>query len=155
MSKTDFKGDVYIHSTNDGGEIGIEDGLVLDCNTFSTAVYLSLFGGNKDDDAGRSKETWWGNLVSGTGENERIVSQFQAAICGLPLTSGNLKKAQAAAERDLAWLKDEGIADSVSVTLKAEDVKRVAVTVEVRKDGGKIFESNYYFEWEGARNGLR
>ena len=155
MSKTDFKGDVLIHSTNDGGEIDVEDGLILDCNTFSTAVYISLFGGNKDDDAGRSKETWWGNLIPGTVENERVVSHFQAVICGLPLTSGNLKKAQTAAELDLKWLKDEGIADSVTVTLKAEDVKRVCASVEITKDGTSLFESSYYFEWEGARNGLR
>lgn len=155
MSKTDFKGDVYIHSTNDGGEIDVEDGLILDCNTFSTAVYISLFGGNIDDDAGRSKETWWGNLIPGTNENERIISQFQAIICGFPLTSGNLQKAQAAAGRDLAWLKDEGIADNVTVLLKAEDVRRVCVSVEAQKDGSTVFESSYYFEWEGAKNGLR
>ena len=54
MSKVNFQGDVLIHSTNDGGEIDVEDGLIQDCNTFSTAVYISLFGGNKDDVAGRN-----------------------------------------------------------------------------------------------------
>lgn len=155
MSKVDFKGDVLIHSTSDGGEIDVENGLVLDCNTFSTAVYLSLFGGNKDDEAGRPKETWWGNLIPGTNKSERLVSQFQAVTCGLPLTSANLKRAQRAAENDLAWLKEAGIADSVNVTLAAQDIRRVGVNVEIAKDGSKIFESEYYFEWEGVQNGLR
>lgn len=155
MSKVNFQGDVLIHSTNDGGEIDIEDGLIQDCNTFSTAVYISLFGGNKDDVAGRNKETWWGNLIPGTDGSEKIVSQFQAITCGLPLTGANLKKAQTAAESDLKWFVDEGIADSVSVSLAAENIKRVRVSVEFTKDGSKIFESAYYFEWEGVQNGLR
>ena len=73
----------------------------------------------------------------------------------MPLTGANLKKAQTAAESDLKWFVDEGIADSVSVSLAAENIKRVRVSVEFTKDGSKIFESAYYFEWEGVQDGLR
>ena len=55
----------------------------------------------------------------------------------------------------MKWFVDEGIADSVSVSLAAENIKRVRVSVEFTKDGSKIFESAYYFEWEGVQNGLR
>ena len=76
LSKTEFAGDVLLSGTDGIGNIVIEDGLVKDCRNFSTAVYLSLFGGNARDSAGRENETWWGNLIPGTKKNEKLVSSF-------------------------------------------------------------------------------
>ncbi|GAG06443.1 unnamed protein product, partial [marine sediment metagenome] len=58
-------GDILLLSTKDGGDINIESGLIEMTAGFETAVYLSLFGGNIEDDgteATKSK-TWWGNLL--------------------------------------------------------------------------------------------
>ena len=148
--KNVFMGDVLVISANDGGDIVVEDGLVKDCRNFDTAVYLSLFGGNKDDLNGRAKETWWGNLIPGTKRNEWMQSEFGAMVTGLPLTSGNLRKASEAASRDLAWIKSDAGADSVSSSLYAKSAERVRLTVEVMQDKQKAGGGSYEFQWQEA-----
>jgi hypothetical protein len=44
-----FEGDLLLEDTPDGGDIRIENNLFVSDRSFNTAVYLSLFGGNKDD----------------------------------------------------------------------------------------------------------
>lgn len=57
----EFGGDVLLFDTEDGGEISVINGLVIADGGFNTAVYLSLFGGNKDDGGEvASGDTWWG-----------------------------------------------------------------------------------------------
>lgn len=148
--KNDFMGDVLLISANDGGDIVVEDGLVKDCRNFDTAVYLSLFGGNKDDLNARPKETWWGNLVPGTQRDEWMHSEFGAMVTGLPLTSGNLRKASDAASRDLDWIKSDAGADSVSSSLYAKSAERVRLTVEVIQDKQKAGGGSYEFQWQEA-----
>ena len=83
--KNFFQGDVLLVSTPDDGDIVLEDGLIQDCRNFDTAAYLSLFGGNEDDLNGKSKETWWGNLIPGTKRNEWMQSEFGSTVAGFPL----------------------------------------------------------------------
>ena len=75
-NKNEFKGDVEL--VTKGGEFDIvtEEGLVKDCQNFDTAVLLSLFGGNCGDVNGKEKETWWGNLIPETKEEERIQAEI-------------------------------------------------------------------------------
>ena len=72
-----FEGDVLLFDTDDGGEISVVNGLVIADRKFSTAAYLSLFGGNVED-GGRvdNNKTWWGNRFAETSEKEKIVSRF-------------------------------------------------------------------------------
>ena len=148
--KNDFMGDVLLICTPDGGDIVVEDGLVKDCRNFDTAVYLSLFGGNKNNLNGRPKETWWANLVAGTKRNEWMQSEFGAMVTGLPLTSGNLRKASDAASRDLNWIKSDAGADSVSSSLSAKGSNRVKLEVEVMQDKQKAGGGSYEFQWQEA-----
>ena len=150
LSKTEFAGDVLINGADGGGNIVIEDGLVKDCRNFSTAVYLSLFGGNARDEAGRDNETWWGNLIPGTKRNERIVSSFYAIASGSPLNSNNIKKAAAAAKDDLSWMTEEGVADEIDASIYATGAKQVQLTVRISKKGTDIFKDTYGFQWQGA-----
>ena len=155
MSSSVFSGDVLLKATDNGGDIVIEDGLVVDCTDFSSAAYLSLFGGNEDDEVGREKETWWGNLVPGTLKSEKHVSAFQSIIRGCPLTAINLRKAQEAAVSDLNWFIDEKIADEIAVSIRAEGVKQVVLSVVIKKDEKAIFSCGYSFQWQGAISGIR
>lgn len=148
--KNEFAGDVLLVSTLDGGDIVVEDGLVKDCRNFDTAAYLSLFGGNKGDVDGREKETWWGNLIAGTKRNEWMHSEFGATVVGLPLTSGNLRKARDAAGRDFDWIKSDAGADDVSVSLVAESHARVKLTAEITKDSQSVGGGEYEFQWDEA-----
>lgn len=148
--KNEFAGDVLLLSTLDGGDIVIEDGLVKDCRNFATAAYLSLFGGNSGDVDGREKETWWGNLIPGTKKNEWMHGEFGATVAGLPLTSGNLRRARDAAARDLDWIKSDAGADEIAVSLVAESQARVRLSAEVKKDSATVAGGEYEFQWQEA-----
>lgn len=150
MNEDDFIGDVLLTSTPDGVDVVLENGLIKDCRDFDSAVLLSLMGGNDEDLNRRPKETWWGNLVERTQENEWISSEFGAMIKGYPLTSGNLRKAKDACKRDLNWILNEGGADDISVELAAESSQRVKLDVEVTQDGSKAGGGNYELQWQGA-----
>ena len=141
LSKTEFVGDVLLSGADGMGNIVIEDGLIKDCRNFSTAVYLSLFGGNASDSAGR--------------ENEKLVSSFYAIVNGLPLNSNNIKKAVAAAKDDLGWMLEEGIADEIETAIFATNAKKVELTVHITKNGADVLKDTYGFQWQGAIDGLR
>lgn len=150
LNKTEFAGDVLINGAGGSGNIVIEDGLVKDCRNFSTAVYLSLFGGNARDDAGRDNETWWGNLIPGTKKNEKLVSSFYTIVSGFPLNSNNIKKAVAAAKDDLSWMIEEGIADEIDASVYAMSARQVQLTVRISKSGSDILKDTFGFQWQGA-----
>ena len=155
LNKTDFAGDVLLVNSEGTGDIVLENGLIKDCRKFFTAAYLSLFGGNARDEAGRANETWWGNLIPGTKKNEKIVSSFGAITGGLPLNSNNIKKAVAAARDDLNWMIEEGIADEIEAAITATSAKKVQLTVTVSKNGVDIMKNTYDFQWQGAIDGIR
>lgn len=150
MDKNSFAGDVLLISTLDGADIVVEDGLIKDCRNFDTAAYLSLFGGNENDIDGRQKETWWGNLISGTQRKEWMQSEFGAMVTGYPLTSGNIQKSIAAAERDLEWIKEDAGADEVAVSLTAQSAKSVRLDVMVAQEKQKVGGGSYEFQWQEA-----
>ncbi len=150
MNDDEFIGDVQIVSTSDGADIVLEKGLIKDCRNFDTAVFLSLLGGNDEDLNRRPKETWWGNLIEGTREIEWITSEFGAMIKGFPLTSGNLRKAKDACNRDLEWIISEGGADEIEVELKAESSQRLNLSATLTQDGTKTGGGNYELQWQEA-----
>lgn len=150
---TEFNGDVLLEDTPDGGNIIITDGLIKDDKGFSTAVLISLMGGNFDDPAViESNQSWWGNLI-GDKETE-IRSSFQNTVCSLPLTTKNLQTAEDAAKKDLQWLIDKGIADEINVTGSIENIKRASFEVKVIKNGENILDTVYGVEWEAMANGI-
>lgn len=151
----EFGGDVLIFDTEDGGEISVINGLVIPDGGFRTAVFLSLFGGNKNDGGEViSGETWWGNKLEGVSENEKLVSRFMAFIRSVPLSSKNLKIAQDKAEEDLKWFLDDGIADSVEVKLLDEGNNRIQLNVRIEKSGQIIESGKYALQWEAMKNGV-
>ncbi|MBD5437709.1 MAG: hypothetical protein HDR37_03925 [Treponema sp.] len=147
---TEFSGDVLLVSTPDGGDIVLRDGLIAPCRNFDTAAYLSLFGGNRGDADGRPKETWWGNLIPGTERDEWMQSEFGAVVEGRALTAATLRQAAQAAERDLAWIKDDAGADDISVRLAAESSRRVELAVDITQDGQSAGGGDYEFQWQEA-----
>ena len=84
------QGDVSLRQTDDGGEITVVNGVVEMSGGLETAVYLSLFGGNEDDD-GRADnpQTWWGNLAENEPERQ-YRSETQHLLQALPATTGTL-----------------------------------------------------------------
>jgi phage gp46-like protein len=146
-----FEGDLLLEDTPDGGDIRIENDLFVSDRSFNTAVYLSLFGGNKDDKGKvKNNNTWWGNTLEGTAENEKLVSRFQAIIFGLPMTTKNIQEAETAANLDLKWLINEGAADKIIAAGKATGRNRFALTVEIRSGGKSIYENTFSLFWRSG-----
>jgi phage gp46-like protein len=148
-----FEGDDLLFETVDGGELAIENGLFVSDTQFSSAAYLSLFGGNQDDPGKvENNKTWWGNCLDSVTKNEKLVSRFQAIITGLPMTVKNIREAESAAELDLRWFKDEKIADEITTTIKSTGKHEFNLTIEILKDITTVFENTYSLQW-GVNNG--
>jgi|LSPZ01.1.fsa_nt_gi phage gp46-like protein len=144
----DFEGDSLLYETPDGGELAVENGLFVSDKQFSTAVYLSLFGGNKEDTGKtKNKNEWWGNVINGVTENEKLRSRFQYIITGLPMTVKNIKEAETAAAMDLQWFLDEKIADEIYTYGQTTGKNKFNLTVEIKKDKLTIFENVYSLLW--------
>ncbi|MDR1586542.1 MAG: hypothetical protein LBS57_03700 [Treponema sp.] len=154
MNLQDFEGDLLLEDTPDGGDIRIEDGLFVSDRSFRTSVYLSLFGGNKEDNGKvRNRKTWWGNTLRGVSENQKLVSRFQALIHGLPMTTKNILDAEAAARLDLKWMVDDGIADEIIADGRAVSHSRFELKVQINAKGKSIFEHIYALFWKAGSNG--
>lgn len=119
--------DVLLRQTNDGGDVTIENGLLLMSEGLETSAYLSLFGGNEDDPAATdTAQQWWGNLLED--EPERAYrSETQFLVASLPAVPFNLRRIEQAAARDLQWMIDTGVAQSVTVEATIPNVNRVLI----------------------------
>lgn len=119
--------DVKLFQTPDDGDINIENGVVELTRTKETAVYLSLFGGNPEDDGSEgNRQQWWGN-DSVVDPDATMTSRTQNLLNGIPATSGNLKRIVDAVRADLEWLGDE--VQEVSAQLTG--VKRIRIVIDL------------------------
>lgn len=135
------QGDVKLFQTNDDGDIEVINGLVTMGGGLGTAAYLSLFGGNEDDDGSSgSAYSWWGNLVE-TDLESQYRSETQNLLYKLPATSGNLLSIQDAATRDLSWMKDTGLASNISVNASIPGLNMVKLTVSIDQDTLEFIEN--------------
>lgn len=132
---TEQQGDVLLCQTNDGGEINVAGGLVEMSGGLETAAYLSLFGGNEDDDGREdSSLTWWANLDEAD-PARRYRSETQNLLQALPATTGNLRRIEDAASRDLAWFIDAGAASSVAVAASMLAVNMIKIVIDINAVG--------------------
>jgi phage gp46-like protein len=146
-----FEGDLLLFDTPDGGDVNIVNGVFVNDRAFNTAVYLSLFGGNKDDTGKvKNRKTWWGNTLDGVAENEKMISRFQAIIDGLPMSSKNIQEAETAASLDLKWISDEGMADKIEVSGTPASRNKFHLYVNIKTSGKSIYENTFALFWEAG-----
>ncbi|MCH9837702.1 phage GP46 family protein [bacterium] len=138
------QGDVLLEQTNDNGEITVEGGVVSMAGGLQTAAYLSLFGGNEQDD-GRPDNAlqWWGNLSETQAENQ-YRSRLQYLLRSIPSIPANLRRLEDAADADLAWMVETGAARTVSVAASMPALNRVRLVVTV--NGGQ--DLTYIENWK-------
>lgn len=135
--------DILLFQTNDGGDINIENGRVKTTAGLETAVYLSLFGGNDNDNGiGNNLKQWWGNI--NRPELDRYRSQTQFILKSLPLISGNLARIQDAVNNDLSWLVETKIVLSVSVSLFIEAVNKLRIEIEIEVNSVEFSDTNIF-----------
>lgn len=143
------QGDVLLFQTTDDGEITVENGIVEMSSGLETAAYLSLFGGNEDDPGtGVSPFTYWANLNE-TDPVRQYRSETQHLLQSLPATSGNLRRLEDAASRDLAWLLSEKVASSVAVVASIPALNRITLSIKIQAVGLEI-EFEFTENWRAA-----
>ena len=136
------QGDVKLFQTDDEGDITVEGGIVAMDGGLATAAYLSLFGGNEDDD-GRADNpaNWWGNIDE-VDPSKEYHSETQNLLQALPATTGNLRRIEDAANRDLAWFITDKVASSVTVSASIPGVNRIKLRIDIEAQGE---ESSFEF----------
>lgn len=143
------QGDVLLCQTNDDGEINVEDGIVEMSGGLETAAYLSLFGGNEDDDGrDNSSANWWANLDE-VDPSRQYRSETQNLLQALAATTGNLRRIEDAASRDLAWFTQNNVASSVTVSASIPGLNKIKLTINIEAVGE---ESSFEFveNWKAS-----
>jgi len=137
------QGDVLLTNTPDGGEINAEDGVIEMSGGLETAVYLSLFGGNREDrQRANDPMQWWGNF-SEDSPASRYRSETQRILAGLPATSSNLLRVEDAVTRDLQPMIADGVIRQVEVAASITGPKRVRIRVRIDGDTDLEFRANW------------
>jgi phage gp46-like protein len=123
--------DVFLFQTLDDGDVFLKDGdLVMDAG-LRTAAYLSLFGGNVDDDGlSASNLQFWANF------SEKDVelmyrSRLQNLMQDIPLIPANLLRLEDAAKSDLHWLIDGKEADTIEVEASIPTVNTIKLVIDI------------------------
>lgn len=100
-----------------------------------TSAYLSLFGGNEDDDGrGDNPANWWANIGEEDPARE-YHSETQNLLQALAATTGNLRRIEDAANRDLAWFITDKVASSVNVAASIPGINRIKLTIDIEARG--------------------
>ena len=129
------QGDVELFQTNDGGDITVVGGIVSMVGGLGVAAYLSLFGGNENDDGLQDNiENWWANIDE-TEPSREYRSETQNLIRGIPASSNNLKRIEDAAIRDLAWFLTESIASTITVAVSIPGLNMIKIVVTIEAEG--------------------
>ena len=144
------QGDILLYQTDDGGEINIENGIIEMSGGLGTAVYLSLFGGNEDDDnRDNNIYKWWANFNE-TDNIYKFNSETQNLLQSLPATAANLRRIEDAVKRDLVWLTDQKIATTINVSVNITGLNRIKISVKIEAYG-TISDFEYVENWKAGK----
>ena len=137
--------DVRIAQTPDGGEIALDNGIIVMGDDVASALYLSMFGGNTDDPgAGDTTKTWWGNIDE-TDPARQYRSKTQHLLQSIPSTSANLKRIQEAVASDIAWASEDGTLKDVQIFVGIPGLNRVKIRID-----SNVGASEFVELWEGV-----
>lgn len=134
--------DVLLGQSDDGGEINIAGGLVELTDDLRTTVYLSLFGGNEDDDGLDSSVQWWGNLDE-TDPAKRYRSRTEYLLQSLAPSSANLLLLEDAVRADLEWLREAGAATEVDAVATIPALNKLSLVVIINGDTTVTYLENW------------
>ena len=148
MNITD--GDVILISTTDGGDLNMTGGLIKMTGGFESAAFISLFGGNDEDDGtdAAAPLEWWGNKLEDDNPDRKLTSRTQNILRGFPATPGNLNRIEQEGIRpDLAWMQAEGIVDEFIINLSIPEKNRIKMEIEALKDRETVFNTQFEKNW--------
>jgi phage gp46-like protein len=144
---TEQQGDVLLFQTNDGGDVSVSGGLVKMSGGLETAAYLSLFGGNEDDNGqAGNPETWWGN-VNEPEPRRQYRSETQYLLRSLAAVPANLRRLEQAAVRDLSWMVAAGVATEVLAAASMPGLNQVRIVATINA-GGSPSTIEFFENWK-------
>ncbi|MBQ9149870.1 phage GP46 family protein [bacterium] len=129
--------DFLLNDTGDGGEFELLQGDIKGDDTFYTAVYLSLFGG----------ESFY-NIYS----KYNFDTSFEEALC-LPITSNNLRLVETKANNFLQWLIDEEIASKIEVFAYGDRQEKINVEITIIEPDSTTHK--YSIIWQNEKRALK
>ena len=130
-----------------GGEIDCTNGVVALDNSPRSATFLSLFGGNLEDNgtSATAAQQWWGNATE-TDQTRHMRSRTQAILIGLPAITSNLQRVEEAALADLAWMKQD-LADDIKVTASLPARNTIRLLVKITGRNGTPWTFDFSQKW--------
>jgi len=143
------QGDVALMQTPNGGDFCIENGIAEMCAGLEVSAYVSLFGGNEQDDGQPDNvRQYWGNFIE-TEPSKQLRSRTQFLLKSLPVTANNLLRVQEAAKLDLQWFLDGNIASAIEVVATIPAVNEVQLVINIEAQGD---EHNFTFteNWKAS-----
>lgn len=134
---------INLQLTDDGSTLKRDDGL-------ETAVLLSLFtdrrvAQSEVPDGDESKRGWWGDLVSDI-PGDQIGSKLWI-LERSKLLNATAQATQTRAEQALAWMIEDGVAESVGVVVTIDgQVMNIKVSIKKPDDAANSLFSMF---WDG------
>lgn len=138
--------DVRIYQTADGGEVDWKNGQPITADGLESAAYLSCFGGNEQDNglAAGERQQWWANFEIAAPE-QRMRSELQSVLRGMPAVPYNLARAEDAAMNDLAWMVTE-LEAKVEVSASIPELDQLGLNVKIQIGAAK-YEFDFTSRW--------
>lgn len=143
---------IKLISNYTNGDLSIVNGKIEFDYSLETAVFLSLFGGNKKADtkekrnpSGTENEDWFGNMYLKETGTVLFNSTFERTIIENAVVSGNLIVFEKAAVNDLNWFIQRKIADEVKAEVSIVDKDTIKITVRILKNKKTLGKYTYLF----------
>jgi len=129
--------DVKLVQSNDDGDIFIDAGVVEMSHGLETAAYISLFGGDENDDGSQDNPfQWWGNWLEDDAEL-KCRSRTANLLSSIPSIPANLRRIEEAAKLDLQWFISKKVASSVDVLASFVGPSRVKLIIDIKAEGNE------------------
>ena len=131
--------DLLLRHTPNGGDFKLSNGRILLDESLSTAFYISLFGGNEEDngDSETQDDEYWANKIARVPERS-IRSKTQSALAGTEARSSNRAIIENAALDDLQWAVSGDYVENITATVTIPAPKMVRLKIDTRINGQNI-----------------
>lgn len=142
-------GDVKLIMTKEGFDIDIKNNFIEMTSGFESAVFLSLFGGNEEDDYSEAtnKNQFWANNLQDN-ESGKYRSRTLKFINGSNANAQNLKLLEQNILLDLNWFIEENIADTVEADCSIPAFNELKIDIRLLRDSKLLSSSNYKLNWK-------
>ena len=143
----DFQnGDVKLIITKEGFDIDLKNNFIEMTSGFESAIFLSIFGGNEEDDNSEAtnKKQFWGNRLDGNQYRSRTLK----FINGSYANAQNLQLLEKNILLDLNWFIEENIADTVEANCYIPAFNELKIDIRLLRDSKLLANSNYKLNWK-------